>query len=83
VVSFLGKIYNIQRVKNLLAKCSDILASLAYNVRLQTSSEDLVNDAITMVWVRSWKRVGLLTVAMHHIKGSNKELMCILLFIAC
>lgn len=59
------------------------LASLAYNIRLESSSEDLVNNAIAMVWVCSWKRVGFLTVAMHYIQGSNKELMCILLFIAC
>jgi hypothetical protein len=56
---------------------------LAYNIRLESSSEDLVNDAITVVWVCSWKSGGFFTVAMHHIQGSYEELVCILLFIAC
>jgi hypothetical protein len=59
------------------------LASLAYNIRLESSSEDLVNNAITVVWICSWKRAGFFTVTVHHIQCSNEELMCILLFIAC
>jgi hypothetical protein len=55
---------------------------LAHNIRLESSSEDLVNNAITVVWICSWKRVGFFTVAVHHIQCSNEEFMRILLFVA-
>jgi hypothetical protein len=59
------------------------LASLAYNIRLESSSEDLVNNAITVVWICSWKGAGFFTVAVHHVQSSNEEFMRILLLVAC
>jgi hypothetical protein len=60
-----------------------LLAGLAYNIRLESSGEDLVNNAITVMRICSWKRAGFFTVAVHHVQRSNEEFVCILLFVAC
>lgn len=58
------------------------MADLAGDVRLQSSSEDLVNDAAAVVWIVGFFPIVIFAVSVQHIKSSDEELVSVLLLVA-